>query len=91
MGRAFRRDMALSLFEHFVVCGRLVLVIVWLHVILPHRKIFKLIPHQDAPQVRVAFKNDAEQVEGLPLLKLRASPYRRERRHTSLPGPISRS
>ena len=58
----------------------LILVIIRLHVILPHRVVLKTIPHQNPPQVRVPVEEHAVEVEHLALLKLRAAPQRRERR-----------
>ena len=64
--------MFLRALEHFVVRRRLVFVIVRLDVILAHRMIGKLIPHQDAAQIGMAVEMNAVEIEDLALLKFRA-------------------
>ena len=72
--------MLFSAFEHVVVrCGFL-FVIVRLDVILAHRIIHELVPHQNSPQVGMTFEVDAVEIEDLALLKFGASPDRGERR-----------
>src|SRR6185312_11436269 len=39
------------LLQYAVMRGRLILIIIRLHIILAHRKILELIPHQNPPQV----------------------------------------
>ena len=51
-------------------------------VILAHRMIFELVPHQDAPQIGMAVETNAVEIENFALLKFGAAPNRRERRQT---------
>src|SRR5437763_6797265 len=66
--------------QHVVVRCGLVFVIVRFAIILPHWVIFKLIPHQDAPQIRMALEPNAVKIGNFPLLKFCAAPDWCERR-----------
>ena len=48
------------------------------NVILAHGMIDKLVPHQNAAQIGMPFKSDAEQIENFPLLKFATAPDRRQ-------------
>src|SRR5207245_7340025 len=67
-------------FEHVVVRRWLVFVIVRFAIIFAHRMIDKLVPHQDASQIRMAIKANAVEVKNLSLLKFRTAPGGSERR-----------
>ena len=77
-----RRIMLFCSLQHIVVRCRLVFVIVRLAIIFAHRIILELVPHQNAPQIRMAVEANAVEIENLALLKFRAAPDRRERRQT---------
>src|SRR5439155_13324782 len=71
-----RSVMLLCPLQDVVVRRRLVFVIVRLTIILPHRVIFELIPHQDTPQIGMTVEPNAVKIENLALLKFRAAPAR---------------
>ena len=58
---------------------RLPLVVVRFAVVAAHRVVLEAVPHQDAAQVGVAFKDDAEEVVHFAFLEFRAAPDRRQR------------
>ncbi len=68
--------MLFRLLQHIFVRRRLVFVIVRLTIILPHRVIFELVPHQDAAQIGMAFELNTVKIKNFPLLKFRAAPDR---------------
>src|SRR5437879_5575672 len=72
--------MSLRLLQHIVVRSRLVFVIVWFTIILPHWVIFELIPHQDAPHIGMALKPNTVKIENFALLKFCTAPDWCERR-----------
>ena len=79
VSRLFGGDVFLGLLQHIVMRCGFVFVVLRLHVILAHGKILEAIPHQDAAQIRVAFKHNAEQVKDFSLLKFATAPDRCER------------
>ena len=83
--------MLFRLLQHVVVRRRFVFVIVRLAIILAHRIILELVPHQNAPQIRMAVEANAVEIENLALLKFRAPPDRRERRQTRALRAIGRA
>src|ERR1035437_9855677 len=66
--------------KHIIVRGRLIFVVIRIHVISAHRMVRELVPHQKAPQVGVSVKDDSEEIKYLAFLKLGAAPNRGERR-----------
>ena len=64
----------------FVVGGR--------DVVFAHGVVGELVPHEDAAQIGMAVEDDAVEVEGLALLKLRAAPDRGERGNMDLVGAV---
>ena len=81
--------MRLRAVQHVAVRRGLPLVVVGLDVVLAHRMILELVPHQDAAQVGVALEDDAVEVEHLALLELARAPDRRERRQRDLVGAVA--
>ena len=69
-----RRIMLFCALEHIVVRCRLVFVIVGLAIIFAHRMINKFIPHQNAPQIRMAVEAHAIKIKNFAFLKFRAPP-----------------
>src|SRR5439155_13058522 len=67
-----RSVMLFRSFQNVVMWRRLVLVIVWFAIILPHRIILELVPHQNASQIRVAIEPNPVEIEDFPLLKFSA-------------------
>src|SRR6266513_3359641 len=66
--------------QHIVVRSRLVFVIVWFTIILPHWVIFELITHQDATHIVMALKPNTVKIENFALLKFCTAPDWCERR-----------
>ena len=71
------RVMEPRLFQHGVVRRGLVFVIVRRDVVLAHRMVGELVPHQDPAQVGMPGEDDAEKIKDLALLELGAAPNRR--------------
>ena len=96
MGRAAsfaaagRRVMLPGLGQHVAVGRGLPLVVVRLDVVLAHRVVLELVPHQDAPQVGMPVEDDAEKVENLPFLEFAGAPDRGQRGHGHVVGPVGR-
>ena len=74
--------------QHGIVCRRLVFKVVRLHIVLAHGMVFEAVPHQNPPQIRMAGKDDPEEVEDFALLELRRAPDRRQRRQLDLIGAV---
>ena len=76
--------MSLRFLQHIVVRSWLVFVIVRFSIILAHRMIFELVPHQNPAQIGMAVEPDSVQIENLTLLKFCTPPGRRERGQASI-------
>src|ERR1035438_6382177 len=84
-------SMLVGSLQYVVVRGRLVFVIVRVHVIPAHRIVLEIVPHQQAPQIGMPVEDDSEEIENLPLLQFGAAPHRRKRGQMDAVGAVPRT
>src|SRR5947208_1928141 len=73
-----RRVMLFCPFQYFVVWSWLILEVIRLHIVFPHRMIFEFVPHQDPTQVGMTFEMDAVEVVDFAFLQFRRPVERRQ-------------
>src|ERR1035441_4773226 len=71
-------SMLVGSLQHVVMRGRLVFVIIRVHVIPAHRMVLEIVPHQQAPQIGMPVEHDSEEIEYLPLLQFRSEEHTSE-------------